>query len=117
METGVDGGLAYVLGGKGVRLESRGLGGPDSKGGLLMLIGGNSPFGMGVVGSWGRFLGRAGGTARTGGRLMASGLVSDRGPPVDTFFLLGLWVDSSDLLLGLKPLPWPRVFLLSPPFA
>ena len=51
---------------------------------------------------------------------MASGLVRDRGPPVDTFFLLERGVVSplaSDLLLCLRPLPWPKVFLRSPPFA
>ena len=49
---------------------------------------------------------------------MASGLATDRGPPVD-FFLLDRGVVSlaSDLLLCLRPLPWPKVFLLSPPFA
>ena len=111
------------MGGKGVREERRGLGGPDSKGGLLMLIGGSSPIGMGVVGSWGSVLGSTGlgGNvgALAGGRVMAFGLARDRGPPVDTFFLLGLWIfwPVSDLLLCLSPLPWPKVFLRSPPFA
>ena len=102
-----------------MREERRGLGGPDSKGGLLMLIGGSSPFGMGVVGSWGSVRGRAEGNvgALLGGRVMASGLATDRGPPI--FFLLDRGVASpvSDLLLCLSPLPWPKVFLLSPPFA
>ena len=104
-----------------MREERRGLGGPESRGGLLMLIGGSSPFGMGVVGSWGSVRGRAGGNAGAlaGGRVMASGLVRDRGPPVDTFFLLdrGIASPASDLLLCLSPLPWPKVFLRSPPFA
>ena len=103
-----------------MREESSGLGGPDSIGGLLMLIGGSSPFGIGVVGSWGSVLGsEEGKVGALGGGLDngLSGLGQERGPPV--FFLLGLGVVSpiSDLLLGLRPLPWPKVFLLSHPFA
>ena len=67
-----------------MREERRGLGGPESRGGLLMLIGGSSPFGMGVVGSWGSVRGMAEGNvgALLGGRVMASGLATDRGPPI-----------------------------------